>query len=139
MDSADPPLAVHGLYAGRDHQYRRHSTEEVHEHDGPVSGGPARLTVCHRPVFVRAAVCHQVAQRATPPERGCDVWLYPLKPKAARGPPVVFSIRIETRIIRTCKEYPGAQSRSARCCSSRPTQKEDRKCNLSNLKSRSRL
>src|SRR6266496_3502484 len=65
MDSADPPLAVHGLYAGRDHQYRRHSTEEVHEHDGPVSGGPARLTVCHRPVFVRAAVCHQVAQRAT--------------------------------------------------------------------------
>jgi hypothetical protein len=25
-------------------------------------------------------------------------------------------------IIHTCKEYPGAQLRSARCCSSRPTQ-----------------
>src|SRR5437660_3864919 len=49
----------------------------------------------------------------------------------------VFSIRIETCIIHTCKEYPGAQLRSARCCSS--AQKEDRKCNLRNLKSRSRL
>src|SRR5437660_1964128 len=51
----------------------------------------------------------------------------------------VFSIRIETCIIHTCKQYPGAQLRSAHCCSSRPTQKEDRKCNLRNLKSRSRL
>src|SRR5438034_3023111 len=42
-------------------------------------------------------------------------------------------------IIHTCKQYPGAQLRSARCCSSPPTQKEDRKCNLRNLKSRSRL
>ena len=45
-------------------------------------------------------------------------------------------IRIETCIIHTCKEYPGAQLPSDRCCSSRPTQKEDRKCNLRNLKSR---
>jgi hypothetical protein len=30
------------------------------------------------------------------------------------------SIRIETCIIHTCKEYAGAQLRSARCCSSRP-------------------
>ena len=50
-----------------------------------------------------------------------------------------FSIRIETCIINTCKEYPGTQLRSAHCCSSRPAQKEDRKCNLRNLKSRSRL
>src|SRR5258708_15656850 len=42
-------------------------------------------------------------------------------------------------IIYTCKEYPGAKLRSARCCSSRCAQKEDRKCNLRNLKSRSRL
>src|SRR6266849_6126307 len=41
-------------------------------------------------------------------------------------------------IVHTCKEYPGAQLRSARCCSSRPAQKEDRKCNPRNLKSRSR-
>jgi len=38
-------------------------------------------------------------------------------------------------MIHTCKEYPGAQLRSARCCSSRFAQKEDRKCNLRNLKS----
>src|SRR2546421_4823569 len=49
----------------------------------------------------------------------------------------VFSIRIETCIIHTCEEYLGVQLRSARCCSS--AQKEDRKCNLRNLKSRSRL
>src|ERR1017187_4291733 len=42
-------------------------------------------------------------------------------------------------IIHTCKEYRGAQLRSARCCSSRSVQKEDRKCNLRNLKNRSRL
>src|SRR5471030_153895 len=40
-------------------------------------------------------------------------------------------------IIHTCK-YPGGQLRSASCCSSRSAQKEDRKCNLRNLKSRSR-
>src|SRR5262249_35830805 len=44
-----------------------------------------------------------------------------------------------TRIIQTRREYPGAQLRSARCCSFRSAQKEDRKCNLRNLKSRSRL
>src|ERR1700757_3508249 len=46
------------------------------------------------------------------------------------------SIQIGTCIIHTCKQYPGTQLRSARCCSSRP-QKEDGKCNLRNLKSRS--
>lgn len=45
---------------------------------------------------------------------------------------------MKTRIIHTCKEYPGAQLRSVRCCSW-PAQKEDRKCNLRNPKSRSRL
>src|SRR5215475_12213412 len=42
-------------------------------------------------------------------------------------------------IIRTCREYSGAQLRSARCCLSRPAQREDRNCNLHNLKSQSRL
>ena len=32
---------------------------------GPLGGDPARLAVFHRSVLVRAAVCHQVAQRAT--------------------------------------------------------------------------
>src|SRR5438445_8438120 len=62
MDSADPPLAVHGLYGGRHRQHRRRSTEQVHELGGGV---PARLAPLHRSVLVRAAVCHQVAQRAT--------------------------------------------------------------------------
>src|SRR5258705_9041397 len=42
-------------------------------------------------------------------------------------------------IIHTCKEYRGAKLHSARCCSSRCAQKEDKKCNLRNPKSRSRL
>ena len=64
MDSADPPLAVHGLYAGRYRQHRRHSTEEVHELDGPFGGDPARVAVFHRSLLVRAAVCGQMAQQA---------------------------------------------------------------------------
>src|ERR1700730_4599115 len=46
---------------------------------------------------------------------------------------------MKTCTIHACKEYRGAQLRSARCCSSRSVQKKDRKCNLRNLKSRSRL
>jgi hypothetical protein len=65
MDSADAPLAVHGLYGGGDNQHRRHRTKEVYELDGSVGGGPARLAVFYRSVLVRAAVCRQVAQRAT--------------------------------------------------------------------------
>src|SRR2546429_8159439 len=51
-----------------------------------------------------------------------------------------FSL-FEPKVVQSpaCKQYPGAQLRSAHCCSSRPTQKEDRKCNLRNLKSQSRL
>src|SRR5947209_1933896 len=64
MDSADPPLAVHGLYGGRYCQRCRDSTKEVHELGGPLGGGPARLAICYRSVLVRAAVCRQVAQRA---------------------------------------------------------------------------
>ena len=35
---------------------------------------------------------------------------------------LIDSSRIKTCIIHTCKEYPGAQLRSARWCSSRPAQ-----------------
>src|SRR5260370_41477745 len=65
MDSADPPLAVHGFYGGRHRQHRRNSTEEVHELGGPVGSHPARLAVFHRSVPVRAAVRREVGQRAT--------------------------------------------------------------------------
>src|SRR5438067_8394698 len=65
MGSADPPLAVHGLYGGGHRQHRCHSREEVHGLRGPVGGDPARVSVFHRSVLVRAAVCHKVAQRAT--------------------------------------------------------------------------
>src|SRR6516162_5653685 len=65
MGSADPPLAVHCLYGGRDRQHRRRGTEEVYRLGGPLGAAPARLAAAHRLVLVRAAVCHQVAQRAT--------------------------------------------------------------------------
>jgi len=66
LDSADPPLAVHGLHVGRYRQHRRHSTEEVHEFDWTLSGDPARITVFHRSVPICAAVCRQMAQEADP-------------------------------------------------------------------------
>jgi hypothetical protein len=63
MDSADPLLAVHGFYAGRYRQHRRHSTEQVDELDGPFGADPARIAVFHRSLLVRAAVCGQMAQQ----------------------------------------------------------------------------
>src|SRR5262245_52473115 len=61
MDSADPPLAVHGLYGGRHRQHRGNSTEEVQHRGGPLGSGPARLPLFRRSVLVRVAVCQQVA------------------------------------------------------------------------------
>ena len=58
MDSTNPPLAVHGVYLGGNGQYYRHRTEEVNCLNGPIGGGPPSLAVSHRPVLVRAAVCH---------------------------------------------------------------------------------
>src|SRR5437879_6858261 len=65
MGSADPPLAVRCLYGGRHRQHRRRGTKKVYLLGGPLGGAPARLATVHRSVFVRAAVCHQVGQRAT--------------------------------------------------------------------------
>jgi hypothetical protein len=70
MDSADPPLALRSLYGGRYRQRLRHSTEEVHAGVGPRGGDPARLSVFHRSVLVRAAVCSQMAQQAIDPLNG---------------------------------------------------------------------
>ena len=47
---------------------------------GPVGGAPARLASVHRSVLVRAAVCHQMGQRAThrlngwPHDDGPEAW-----------------------------------------------------------------
>ena len=64
-DSADPPLAVHCLYADRHRQLRRHDARAASRLGDLLAAAPARLAPVHRPVLVRAAVCHQVAQRAT--------------------------------------------------------------------------
>src|SRR5260370_40227523 len=56
MDSADPPLAVHGVYGGRHRQHHCHSTEEVHHLPGPLGGVAARLAPAHCSVFIRAAI-----------------------------------------------------------------------------------
>jgi len=64
MGSADTPLAVHGFYARRHYQHRRHRAEEVHELDGPIGSGPAGIAVFHWSVLVHPAVCWQAAQRA---------------------------------------------------------------------------
>ncbi len=82
MDSADPPLGVHGIYGGSHHQHRRHSTQEVHPLGGTLGGGPARLAIFHRHVLVRAAVCRQVAQRAKHALNGPARW----PPFLGRGP-----------------------------------------------------
>src|SRR5215472_1875739 len=52
-DSADPPLAVYGVYRGRHSQHHGHSTEEVQHRGGPLGGGPALLSLFHRSVLVR--------------------------------------------------------------------------------------
>ena len=64
MDSADPPLAVHRLYGDRHRQLRRPGTGGDASALGDLlAAAPARLAPVHRSVLVRAAVCHQVAQR----------------------------------------------------------------------------
>src|SRR5260370_39018578 len=85
MDSADAPLAIHGLYGGRHRQHHRHSTEEVHRRGGPIGGGPARLAIFHRSVLVRAAVCRQVAQQATHRLNGRWAPHSPTRPSSAFG------------------------------------------------------
>jgi hypothetical protein len=46
-------------------QPRRRESGEVYSLGGPPGAGPAPVATVHRSVLVRAAVCHQVAQRAT--------------------------------------------------------------------------
>ena len=65
VDSADPPLAVYCLYGDRHRQLRRHGTGrwDASALGDVLAAAPARLASVHRSVLVRAAVCHQVAQR----------------------------------------------------------------------------
>ena len=65
MDSADAPLAVHCLYGDRHRQLRRVGTGAASRMGDLLAAAPARLSPVHRSVLVRAAVCHEVAQRAT--------------------------------------------------------------------------
>ena len=65
LGSADPPLAVHCLYRDRHCQLHRPGTGEW---DASALGdllavAPARLAPVHRAVYVRPAVCRQVAPR----------------------------------------------------------------------------
>ena len=53
------------LKPARELCHRRLGTGEVHIQGGPPGGVPARVAPAHRSVLVRAAVCHQVAQRVT--------------------------------------------------------------------------
>src|SRR5579859_3739831 len=63
MDS-EHPLVVHGLYRGCYRQHYRRGAEEIHERARAIGSGPARVSVLNRFVFVRAAICCQMAQRA---------------------------------------------------------------------------
>src|SRR4030095_5508741 len=65
MGSAGPPLAVHCLYGGRHRQLRRHGIVEPSRLGGLFAIASSLPAVVHRPVHVRAAVCHEVVQRAT--------------------------------------------------------------------------
>src|SRR5437867_4530550 len=86
--SADPPLAGHCLYGGRHRQHRRLGTEEAGRLGGPHGAAPARLAPAHWSVLVRAAVCHQVGQRATHRLNGRPAarrWPGAVGPAAATG------------------------------------------------------
>ena len=65
LDSADPPLAVDCLYVDRHRQLRCDDAGAASRLGDLLAAAPARLAPVHRSVHVRAAVCHQVAQRAT--------------------------------------------------------------------------
>src|SRR5262245_8679847 len=65
MGSASSPLAVHCLYGGRHRQHRRLGTEGTCRLGRRLGAASARLAPAHRSVLVRAALCHQLAQRTT--------------------------------------------------------------------------
>src|SRR5262245_16906145 len=65
LDSPDPPLGLHRLYADRDCQLRRPGAGDGHAAalGDVLAAAPARAAPVHRPVSVRAAVYRPVAQR----------------------------------------------------------------------------
>jgi hypothetical protein len=72
MDSADTPLAVYSFHGGRHYQRRHCGTEEVRQQAGTIGSGHTCLALVHRLVFVRAAVCQQVAGIGRPHFSGGD-------------------------------------------------------------------
>src|SRR4029453_2009485 len=81
---ADSPRGVHGLYGGRHRQRRRLGAAGTSRLGGPLGAAPARLAPAHRSVFVRAAVCHQVAQRAMHRRMGVKVMAETTSKKSAK-------------------------------------------------------
>src|SRR6476620_2261146 len=63
MDSAVPPLAVHCLYGDGHCQLRRPGVGATSRMGGLLAAAPALPAAIDRPVYVRAPVCRQVAQR----------------------------------------------------------------------------
>src|SRR5262245_40276405 len=63
MGSADPPLAVHCLYADRHRQLRCDDAGTAPGLAALLAAVAARLSSVHGSVPFRAAVCHQVAQQ----------------------------------------------------------------------------
>src|SRR5216683_2928999 len=62
---ADPPLAIHRLYADRHCQLQRHGIGNASRLGSLLAAATALPAVVHGPVLVRVAVCRQVARRAT--------------------------------------------------------------------------
>ena len=64
LDPADPPLGVHRLHGDRHRQLRRPGAGrwDASALGDLLAAAPARLAPVHRSVYVRAAVCRQVAQ-----------------------------------------------------------------------------
>src|SRR5688500_19081461 len=66
MDSSDPPLAVHRFHGDRHRQHRPTGARKgkPSELGDLLAAVPARVALAERSVFVRATICHQMAERA---------------------------------------------------------------------------
>jgi len=65
MDSADPPVAIDRFYGDCRRQLRRHGTGGTSCLGRLLATASALFAPDHRVIYVRAALCGQVAQRAT--------------------------------------------------------------------------
>src|SRR5262249_11153523 len=65
MDSADPPVAIDRFYGNCRRQLRRHGAGGTSCLGRLLATAPALSANVHRAIYVRAALCGQVAQRVT--------------------------------------------------------------------------